>query len=88
MILEGDTLLQLQKLLYAIRSASFLYLSKNKIWTPYKKIKAENYVITKFILPPDTHPKYITAKENVQSFSRALGIHLVKDATISSSKAP
>ena len=63
-------------------------MSKNKSWSPYKKPKAENYDITKFLLPPDTHSKYITEKYDFEAFSRALIFHLVKDTTISSSKAP
>ena len=68
--------------------AFFQSLSTKKSWTPYKKIKAENYDITIFLLPPDTHNKYVTVKENFESFSRALRFHLVKYTTISSSKAP
>ena len=62
-------------------------MSTNKSWTPYKKLKVENYDITKFLLPPDTHSKYVTSKENVEAFSRALRVQLVKDTTISSSKS-
>ena len=40
------------------------------------------------MLPPHTHSKYTTAKENFEAFSRALRVHIVKDATISSSKPP
>ena len=57
-------------------------MSTNKSWTPYKKLKAENYDITKFLFPPDTHSKYVTSKENVEAFSRALRVQLVKDTTI------
>ena len=49
---------------------------------PYKKLIEENYDITKFLLPPDTHSKYVTSKENVEAFSRALRVQLVKDTTI------
>ena len=61
---------------------------QNKIWPSFKKIKSENYYITKSILLSDTHSKYITAKEKFEAFSRALRVHLVKDTTILSSKAP
>ena len=44
--------------------------------------------MTRFLLPPDNHNKYITAKENYEALSRALIVHLVKYTTISSSKAP
>ena len=60
---------------------------KNSI-PPYKKLKAENYDITKFLFPPDTHSKYVTSKANFEAFSRSLRVQLVKDTTISSSKAP
>ena len=60
----------------------------NKSWPPYKKLKAENCDITKFILPPDTSLKYVTAKENFEAFSRALRVNIIKDTTISSSKTP
>ena len=63
-------------------------MSTNKSWTPYKKLKSEHYDVTKFLLPPHTHSKYVTAKENVEAFSRALRVQLVKDTTISLSKAP
>ena len=62
-------------------------MSTEKSWTPYKKLKAENYDITKFLLPPDTHSKYVTSKENVEAFSRALRVQLVEYTTISSSKS-
>ena len=61
---------------------------KDVRWFHHKKHKAENYDITKFLLLPDTHYKCITAKENFESFSNALRVHLVKYTTISSSKAP
>ena len=44
--------------------------------------------MTNFLLPPDDHYKYITTKENDEELSRELRVHLVKDATISSSKSP
>ena len=40
------------------------------------------------ILPPDTHTKFAISKENNESFSRALQVHLVKDDSIPSSKTP
>ena len=58
-------------------------MSTNKSCTLYKKLKAENYDITKFLFPPHTHSKYVTAKENVEAFSRSLRVQLVKDTTIS-----
>ena len=36
----------------------------------------------------DNLSKYITAKDNYEKFSRALRVHLVKDTTTLSSKAP
>ena len=41
-------------------------MSTNKSWPPYKKLKTENYYITKFLLSPDTHSKYIPANENLK----------------------
>ena len=63
-------------------------MSTEKSWTPYNKLKAENYDIAKFLLPPDTNSKYVTSKANFEEFSRALRVQLVKYTTISSSKAP
>ena len=61
MTLEGNTLLQIQK---GWGSYTFFQsLPKNNSWAPYKKLKADNYDITKFLLPPDTHSKYVTAKK-------------------------
>ena len=88
MTLEENTLLQLQKCLDAISSAFWKYLSTNKIWPLCNKFKAEHYNITKLILPPDTHSKYVTAKEDFEALSISLRVNIVKDATISSSKAP
>ena len=88
MTLEGDTLLQLQKLWDAIISALYQPLSTNKCWTSYKRLKAEQHDITKFLLQQDNNSKYITAKENFEEFSRELRVHLVKYTAISSSKAP
>ena len=82
MNLEGNTLLQLQKWGGFICSDFCQYMSTNKSWSPYKKLKAENYDITNISLPPDTHSKYITAKENYEAFSKALRVYLVKDTTI------
>ena len=84
MTLEVNTLLQHQKLWDSIRSYFCQYLLKKKSWPPYKKIKAENYGITKVLLPPDTNSKYTKAKENLEAFSRALRVHIVKDTSISS----
>ena len=53
-----------------------------------KKIKIEHHNISKFLLPPDTHSKFATAKENFEELSIALRVHLVKYTTISSSKEP
>ena len=63
-------------------------MSTNKSWPTYKKLKAKYYNITKFILPPDSHYKYVTAKENFEQFLRELRVHLVKDTTTLSSKVP
>ena len=88
MTVNGNTLLQLQNggMPLVLTSAN-IYYQKNS-WPPYKKLKAKNYNITTFILPSDTHSKYVTSKENFEAFSRALRAHLVKDTTISSSKSP
>ena len=88
MTIEGDILLKIQKWWNGILSYLFQSLSTNRNWPPYKKLKSENYNISKFLLPPDTHYKYATAKENFEAFSKSLRVHLVKDTTISSSKAP
>ena len=63
-------------------------MSTNKSWPPYKSLRAKHHNISKFILPPDTHPKYVTAKENYEAFSRELVVYPVKDTTVSSSKSP
>ena len=63
MTLEGDNLLQIQKWWDVIISAFLQYLSKKKSWTSYKSLSSEHYNIYKFLLLPDTHPKYSTAKE-------------------------
>ena len=88
MTLEGDTLLKLQKWWDAIFSYFCQSLSTNKSWPTCKNLVSEHHYINKFLLPIDDHSKYITAKENYEAFSRALRVHLVKDTTISSSKAP
>ena len=62
-------------------------VNKKKMVTK-QKLKSENYDITKFLLPLETHSKYITAKENIEAFSGELRVHLVNDITISSPKAP
>ena len=62
MTLEGNTLLQIQKGWGAISYTFFQSLPKQNSWAPYKKLKAENYDITKFLLPPETYSKYVTAK--------------------------
>ena len=41
-----------------------------------------------FLLPPDTHPKFSTEKDNYEALSRSIRVHIFKDNTISSSKAP
>ena len=66
MTLEGDTLLQIQKLWDSIFSSFFQSLSKKYIWPPYKSLRVEHHRISKFILPPDTYPKFYTAKENFE----------------------
>ena len=81
MDIEGDTLLQIQKWWDAISSVY-------KRWPTYKNLASEHYEIAKFLLPPENHSKYITAKEKYKAFSIALRVHIVKDTTISSSKAP
>ena len=84
MTLEGDTLLQLQKWWDAIHYAFWKYLSTNRIWPKYQNLVETNHDKTKFLLPPDYQSKYITAKENHETFSRALIVHLVIDTTVSS----
>ena len=88
MSLEGNTHIQIQKSLDDILSALWKYLSTNKNWFPYRSFRAEHHDIYTFILQPDTHPKFTTAKEKHEAFSRALIVHIVKDNTISKSKAP
>ena len=89
MNLEGDTLIQIQKLWDVICSSEFCqYLSTKKSWPPYKKLKAENYDITNFFLPPSTHSQYATAIDIFEEFSRAFRVHLLKDTIISSLKSP
>ena len=88
MTLEGNTLLHLQKGWYAIRYSFCQSLSTNKSCPTYKNLVAEHHEITKFLLPPYNHSKYIAAKENYEEFSGALRVHIVKDTTVPSSKAP
>ena len=88
MTLEGDTLLQIQKYWDSILYAFWKYLTANKSCPPYKSLLLEHNNISKFLFPPDTHPKFSTAKENYEALSRALIVHLAKYTTISSSKAP
>ena len=76
MALEGDTLLKIQKWWDAICSVFFRSLSTNKIWPPYKKLKAKNYDITKFFLPQDTHSKYVTEIYNFEALSRSLRVNI------------
>ena len=64
MVLEGNTLLQIQKWWHAILYAFCQSSSTNKSCPEYKYIKAEHNNTSSFILPPDTHPKFSTAKEN------------------------
>ena len=82
MTLEGDTIIQLQKWWDVIIVAFFRSLTTNNRWLPYKKLKAEHHNVSEFFLPPDTHSKYATSKENLEAFLRALRVHLVKDTTI------
>ena len=86
MTLEGNTLLQIQKLWGVIIYALCQYLSTNKSWPEYKSLKVEHHNIYFFILSPDTHPKFSTAKENYESFPISLRVHIFKYDTISSSK--
>ena len=72
----------------AIFSSFYQSMSTKKIWPSCKNLNSDHYDITKFILPSDNHSKYITAKGNFESLSRALSVHLVKYTTISSLKAP
>ena len=67
MSLEGDTLLQIQKLWYDILSAFLQYLSTNKSCTAYKSLRVELHNIYSFLLLPDAHPKNFTEKENYES---------------------
>ena len=88
MTLKGDTLLHIQKWWYSILYAFCKSLSTNKIWSAYKSLRAYNHNIYSFLLSPDTHPKFFTAKETCEALSRALRAHIVKDNTINSSKSP
>ena len=78
MTLEGKTLLQLQKWWYSICSTFCESLSTNKIWPLYMKLKEENYYITKYLLPPYTHSKYITAKTNLKNYQEHSEFVLLK----------
>ena len=62
-------------------------LVNKKICSTYKSLRAENQNISKHFLPPDTHPKFSTAKENYESLSRSFRVSIAKDTTISSSKS-
>ena len=88
MNIAADTLLPIKKWWDSIRSTLCQSLSKNKTWKPCKETKEENYYINKFLLLPDTHYKYATAKEDFEAFSRSLRVNFVKDTNISLSKAP
>ena len=88
MTLASDTLLHIKKLWDAIISDFCWYVSAKNSWTSYKYLRAEHHNISYFLLPPDTHPNFPTAKENYEALSRALRIRLVKYDTITSSKAP
>ena len=87
MNLEGDTLVQIQKWWDAIFSNFWQYLSKIKSCPGYKYIRAEHHNISYFLLPLDKNPKFSTSKDNYEEFSTELIIHLVKDNTITPSKA-
>ena len=82
MTLEGDTLIQIQKWWDSIFSYFCQSLSTNKSW------REEHHNISNILLSSDTHRNSFTAKENYESFLRALIFHIVEDNTISSSKAP
>ena len=68
MTLEGGNLLQIQKWWDAILSTFCQSLSSTKILPACKYVKSENHNISSFILPPDTHPKFTTAKENIKHY--------------------
>ena len=78
MTLEGDTLLQLQKWWYTIRSALCKYLSTKNSCLTYKKIKPEQYDITKCLLPPDTHSKHVTEKGDSKHYQEHSEFILLK----------
>ena len=63
-----------------------LYQQKN--WKAYKSLTTSSHYLSSFVLPLDTNTKSSTATGNYQSFSRALRVHLAKDETIPSYKAP
>ena len=86
--IEGDTHIQLQNGGMPFISSLCQYPSTYNIWPPYNRFKAEHHNISKFLLPPYTHPKYATSQENFEEFSRALRDNPIKYTTISSSKAP
>ena len=78
MTLEGNNLLQLQKWCYASRSDFCQYMSTKKILPPQKKPKSQNDDITKFILPPETHYKYVTERENLKHYQEYSELILLK----------
>ena len=88
MTIEGDTFLQIQKWWDYICSAFWKYQSTNNICPEYKSLSNNDHQLPSFFLPPDTHYKFTTVKETYEVFSRELRVHLVKDDTIPSSKAP
>ena len=62
MTLEGNNLLQIKKLCYAIISAFFQPLSTNKTWISYKSLREEHHNISYFLLPLDPHPEFFHIK--------------------------
>ena len=68
MTLEGDTFLQIKTLWGAILSEFCQPLSTKNSWPPYKSLRSEHHNIYKFLLLPDTHLKFFTAKEKYEEF--------------------
>ena len=68
MILEGETLLQIQKWWDAIIYALCQSLSTKNSWTPYKSLISKHHYISYFPLPPYTHPEFSIAKKSMKHY--------------------
>ena len=65
MNLECNTLLQIQKWWDAIINAFCQTSPTNNSWPPFKSMRAGHHKISKFPLPPDTHPKFPQQNKNM-----------------------